>query len=75
MLKDGVAPEQARAVLPLTTETEFVETASLYAYARICHQRINSHAQDEISAIAQEIDSYLRELYPVSWPALMGETL
>lgn len=75
MLNDGVAPEQARAVLPLTTETVFVETGSLYAYARICHQRIDGHAQDEISAIAQEIDSHLRELYPVSWPALMGESL
>lgn len=69
---NGIAPEQARAVLPQSTETQFIETGSLAAYARICEQRLDSHAQKEIQEVAAEIDKHMRGLFPVSWAALMG---
>jgi thymidylate synthase ThyX len=35
--------------------TEFVETASLAGYARLCHLRLGPDAQKEIREIAQEM--------------------
>lgn len=73
LLKNGVAPEIARMVLPQSMYTEFIETASLYAYARLCILRLDPQAQKEIRDYASKIDSFLREKFPVSWPALMAK--
>jgi len=51
--------------------TEFIETASLYAYARLCKLRLDPHAQKEIQLYAEAIDVQMREHFPVSWTALM----
>ncbi len=48
LLDQKVAPEVARMVLPQSMYTEFIETASLYAYARLCKLRLDPHAQLEI---------------------------
>jgi thymidylate synthase (FAD) len=69
-----VAPEVARMVLPQSMYTEFVETASLYGYARLCKLRLDPQAQKEIRDYATAVDSLLREAFPVSWAALMPET-
>jgi len=71
LLSRGVAPEQARAVLPLGAYTEWIETASLYAYARLCRQRLDSHAQKEIQDLASQIDTFCAEVAPISWKELM----
>jgi len=70
LLTDGVAPEQARAILPQGTYTEFVWTGSLYAFARIYKLRIDSHAQWEIQEYAKAIDKLIAPLFPVSWQTL-----
>ena len=74
LLSLNVAPEMARMALPQSMYTEFIETGSLYAYARLCKLRLDPHAQKEIQLYAQAIDKYMRELFPVSWAALMGDT-
>jgi thymidylate synthase (FAD) len=66
-----VAPEVARMVLPQSMYTEFVETGSLAAYARLCHLRLDPTAQKEIRDYANAVDVLLRERFPVSWAALM----
>ena len=71
LLEKSVAPEMARMVLPQTMYTEFIETASLYAYARLCKLRLDPHAQKEIQLYAEAIDIQMREHFPVSWTALM----
>jgi thymidylate synthase (FAD) len=71
LLDSGVAPEMARLVLPQTMYTEFIETASLYAYARLCKLRLDPHAQKEIQMYAEAIGVELRKHFPVSWDALM----
>jgi len=71
LLEANVAPEMARAVLPQSMYTEFIETASLAAYARLCGLRLDSHAQKEIQEFAQAIHDLLSPAFPVSWPALM----
>lgn len=65
-----VAPEVARMVLPQSMYTEFVETGSLAAYARLCNLRLDPTAQKEIRDYATAVDSLLREKFPVSWAAL-----
>jgi thymidylate synthase (FAD) len=70
MLEEGVAPEQARMVLPQSMETEWIETGSLAYYARVYRQRVDDHAQVEIRRLAQDVGVIVSELYPVSWEAL-----
>lgn len=68
----GVAPEQAREVLPMGVFTEAWGTFSLAALARFYKLRSDSHAQLEIQQYAKAIDALVRPLFPVSWEALTG---
>ena len=70
MLRQGVAPEQARMVLPQSMYTSYYVTGSLAAFSRAYKQRIDSHAQQEIQELAKQWDSIIRPLFPVSWQAL-----
>jgi len=70
LIQDGVAPEQARSILPQGTYTEFVWTGSLYAFARVYNLRIDSHAQWEIQKFAEAIDKIIAPIFPVSWHTL-----
>lgn len=71
LLEGGVAPEQARMVLPQNTMTEWIWSGSLFAIAKMCKLRLDSHAQKEAQEVAQLIASEMTNLYPVSWQALM----
>lgn len=72
-LNHGLAPEQARMILPQNMMTEFIETGSLAAYARLCRLRISPDAQKEIREVAQMISEQMERAFPVSWAALKGE--
>jgi thymidylate synthase (FAD) len=71
MLKLGVCPEQARMVLPQNTMTEWIWTGTLYAWARMCQLRMDSHTQKETQEVALKIHEAMWELFPVSWEFLM----
>jgi thymidylate synthase (FAD) len=73
LLAKGVAPEIARTMLPQSMYTEFVETASLSAYARLCNLRLDPSAQKEIRDYAEGINKIMAELFPVSWEALSSK--
>lgn len=70
LIDDGIAPEQARSILPQGTYTEFVWTGSLYAFARVYNLRIDAHAQWEIQKFAEAIGKIISPLFPVSWTTL-----
>jgi len=70
MLEAGVAPEQARMVLPQSMYTEYYVTGSLAAWARAYKQRIDSDAQREIQELAKQWGEIIEPLAPVSWEAL-----
>ena len=70
MIEAGVAPEQARMVLPQNTYTEWYWTGSLYAFARVCNLRCQPDAQEESRDVCWEIDGLSSDLFPVSWEAL-----
>jgi thymidylate synthase (FAD) len=74
MIDRGVCPEQARMVLPQAMYTEFIETGSLAAYARLCALRMDPHAQKEVRLYAEEVAQIMAHLFPVSWPALTKPT-
>lgn len=73
MLRNGVAPEQARMVLPQSMYTSYYVTGSLFAWARAYNLRSDSHAQKEIQGLAEQWDVILSSLFPVSWEALTKE--
>jgi thymidylate synthase (FAD) len=68
----GVCAEQARAVLPVCSETSWVWTGSLYFFARVCRLRLDPHAQRETREVAERISSIMNELFPESWNVLMA---
>lgn len=66
----GVAPEQARGILPQNMMTSWIWTGSLYAFYHMYRLRIDSHAQVEAQQFAKEVDSIMTMLFPESWLAL-----
>ena len=70
LLENGVAPEQARAILPQSTYTEWWWTGSLSAYARIFKQRSDAHAQWEVQQYASAIGEIIQPLFTNSWNVL-----
>jgi thymidylate synthase (FAD) len=70
LLKLGVAPEQARMILPQNMMTTWFWTGSMLAFHRVFRQRTDSHAQTETQDVAKQIGVICNELFPVSWSAL-----
>lgn len=71
LLDRGVAPEQARMVLPQSTYTEWYWTGNLYGYASMYKKRISPDTQWETQQIAKQIGEIIEPLFPVSWKALV----
>ena len=51
----GVSKEQARTILPLNLNTTMIWTGSLYAFIRLCKQRLKSDAQAETRMVVEEM--------------------
>ena len=71
LLGAGVAPEQARMVLPQSTMSEWYWSGSLDAFARMCNLRLKTDTQRETQLVAQQVDQIMLGLFPVSWEALV----
>jgi thymidylate synthase (FAD) len=70
LIEKGIAPEQARFVLPQGMYTEWYWTGSLAAYARFYKQRKDDHAQWEIREYANAVGKIIEPYFPVSWKHL-----
>ena len=70
MLEAGVAPEQARMILPQSMMTEWYWSGTLYAFARVCNLRCASDAQYETRIVANLINKECGKLFPISWTEL-----
>ena len=70
LLRNNVAPEECRMVLPLATYTSWVWTGSLAAYARVYNLRSKSDAQRQTQEVAEMISKIIEPLFPYSWNAL-----
>ena len=71
LLKAGVAPEQARMVLPQSMMTTWMWTGNVASFARVCKLRLDPHSQRETQEVAKMISDEMAVLYPVSWKELM----
>lgn len=70
-LKFGVAREQARKDLPLSTYTEAYWKGNLHNLLHYLGLRLDSHAQLEIRLYAQAIAGIVKQLFPWTWEAFI----
>ena len=70
LLKEGVAPEMARMVLPQNLYTEWYWSGTLYAFSRICNLRCAKDTQSETREIADGIRDICSSEFPISWKEL-----
>ena len=70
-IQHGLAAEQARMFLPQSLMTEWIWSGSFYAFIKMCHLRLDPHAQKESRVVAEQIKGYLEQFMPVSTQALM----
>ena len=71
LIAQQVSPEMARMVLPQSTLTEWIWSGSLDAFASMCKLRCASDTQYESRIVADQISDVMRDLFPVSWDALL----
>lgn len=71
MLDEGVAPEQARMVLPQNTMTEWIWSGTLGAFAAMLKLRLKEDTQEETREVARLIAAEVQRLFPVSYKALV----
>lgn len=71
-LKNGVAPEQARMVLPQNTMTEWIWSGTLGAFCDMLRLRLDPHTQYESQIVAQKIYRDVSHLFPVSSRSLLA---
>jgi thymidylate synthase (FAD) len=70
MIDKGIAPEQARMVLPQSMMTEWYWSGTLYAFARVCNLRCAKDTQQETRDVADKISNLCEEHFSVSWSYL-----
>jgi len=71
MLEQGVAPEQARMVLPQNTMTEWYWSGTLGAFGDMLKLRLDPHTQKETRDVAELIKGIVEPLFPVSLKAML----
>jgi thymidylate synthase (FAD) len=69
----GVAKEQARCLLPLTTMTQVIWTCSLQAVIHFIRLRQDAHAQSEIREFAHILNTMVKERFPISYEAFQKQ--
>ena len=74
-LNSGVAPEQARMVLPSSLMTSWTWSGTFGAFASMCKLRLASDSQYETRLVAQEIYKALEQQFPVSAPLIVKGVL
>lgn len=62
LIEEGVSKEQARTILPLSLNTEFIATYSLLAFIHMCNLRLKKDAQQETREVVVEMYKQLIEL-------------
>ena len=70
LLREGVAPEMARMVLPQNLYTEWYWSGTLYAFSRVCNLRCAKDTQSETREIANGIRDICSSEFPTSWGEL-----
>ena len=72
LLREQVAPEMARMVLPQNLYTEWYWSGTLYAFSRVCNLRCAEDTQSETRTIADGIQNICAKEFPISWKELFN---
>ncbi len=70
LIGKGIAPEQARMVLPQSMMTEWYWSGTLYAFARVCNLRCAKDTQEETRNVCELIATRCEDKFPISWKYL-----
>lgn len=70
-LSMGMAPEQARMILPQNLEITWVWTGTLLAWSHMIKERTAPTTQRETQEFARMVEQIMNDLYPVSMEALL----
>jgi len=73
MITDGICPEQARFILPQGAIVNWIWTGNLVSFANFYNKRTEATAQKEVQVLAESVGSKIKEIFPVSWAALVKE--
>lgn len=73
LISAGVAPEQARMVLPQNTMTEWYWSGTLGAFCSMLKLRLAPDTQEETRLVAQQVASIVQCHFPISYEALVNE--
>lgn len=71
MIDEGVCAEQARQVLPQSMMTTWIWSGTLGAFCDMLVLRLDEHTQYETRVVAQQVAEIVKELFPVSYKALV----
>lgn len=74
MIEEGVCAEQARQVLPQSMMTTWIWSGTLGAFCDMLVLRLDEHTQYESRIVAQQVAEIVKELFPVSYKALVEKT-
>ena len=67
-----LAPEEAALILPRSTYTEWIWTANLLAFSRICQIYSHKEANVELKEVTKQISDLIGQSFPISWKYLLG---
>jgi thymidylate synthase (FAD) len=71
LIAAGVAPEQARMILPQSLMTSWTWSGTLGAFANMCQLRLSKDTQYETRLVAQAVYEELKKQFPVAAPLLV----
>jgi thymidylate synthase (FAD) len=74
-IEAGVAPEQARMMLPQSLMTSWTWSGTLGAFANMCKLRLSKDTQYETRLVAQGVYTELKKQFPVAAPLLVEGVL
>jgi thymidylate synthase (FAD) len=70
MIRDGIAPEMARMVLPQSMMVNFIWSGNLLAFYHVWNLRSGEGAQEEAQLFAELLREAIEPAFPISWKAL-----
>jgi thymidylate synthase (FAD) len=70
MIRDGIAPEMARMVLPQSMMVNFIWSGNLLAFYHVWNLRSGDGAQEEAQWFAELLREAIEPAFPISWKAL-----
>lgn len=73
LLENDTCAEQARMVLPQNIMTEWWWSGTLGAFLDMLKLRLDPHTQQETREVAEMIANQVKELFPVSFAAYLGD--